>query len=343
MLMLSLSIILFLGCSSEDEEAPLNQVSNPPINELAEKYFSIENSTYVNEEMPSSTIDAPLEGVLYNDKALSNGGNYITISSSTQYQKFLLGIEGVSGYYEVNTMNEMQAESSILKNEVHEYFTYTIPLIYSVNLSEDITIVICGVTIDGYITRGYEAECSIVETIPGDLLINLVFDQDKDVDLHLIMPSGEEIYYGHRGYYTTDAETGNRVQVYGLDKDSNPACDIDGLNNENISIPAEYIEKGTYIIKVNMYSNCDYSVPLNYMLQARYKGNLLPNELAGGDNPVRGYYPSDAGRGDHTQVMKFVINDGIELESDIATYKSTIDLVPIPVSEEAKNKLMMAE
>lgn len=330
LLMMFAGIMTFNACSSDDDNGG---ASNP----IEESYFTIEEGTFVADQMPTSTTDASLDGVYCNNQALSNGGNFITISSTTEYDRFYVGIDGIDGYYDIDAASlSTRADGQV------EYFTYTIPLYYSVDLGDNFTLVISGVTVTGYITQPYTQEITHVESLSGDLLINLVFDQPKDVDLHLIMPSGREIYYGNRGDYGED-ENGNYVQLFGLDHDSNPACNIDNLNNENISIPAEFVQKGEYTVIVNLYSNCDHSVPVNYSLQARYKGNLLEN-LLDGANPIRGYYAANASNHDRTVVMKFKLTEGIDVENEEYNPEEPANQRRmLPLTPSAKAKLMMKE
>lgn len=59
----------------------------------------------------------------------------------------------------------------------------------------------------------------------GDVQVTLSWNADSDVDLHVVDPSGEEIYWSNR----RSASGGQ------LDLDSNAACAIDGVRNENIT------------------------------------------------------------------------------------------------------------
>ena len=97
-------------------------------------------------------------------------------------------------------------------------------------------------------------------------------------------------------------------QVYGLDKDSNASCYIDGLNNENIFIPAEYLEAGQYTVKVNMYENCDRQIPTSWSVTVRYQGRLIENSTPGYGNPATGAYPVDAPAGDFTTAFTFYLS-----------------------------------
>ncbi len=81
----------------------------------------------------------------------------------------------------------------------------------------------------------------------GEVQVGITWDTATDVDLHVIEPSGEEIYYSH-----STSETGGT-----LDLDSNPGCSIDGINAENIFWPEGQAPAGDYTVRVNMYSDCD--------------------------------------------------------------------------------------
>ncbi len=81
----------------------------------------------------------------------------------------------------------------------------------------------------------------------GEVQVGITWNTATDVDLHVIEPSGEEIYYAH----TTSATGGS------LDLDSNPGCNIDGVNTENIFWPDGQAPPGDFTVRVNMYDDCE--------------------------------------------------------------------------------------
>lgn len=86
------------------------------------------------------------------------------------------------------------------------------------------------------------------EVITGKVQVSVSWDTLTDVDLHVVEPTGEEIYYG------------NLVSSSGgqLDLDSNPACFIDGINNENVSWPSGITPpEGEYIVRVDFWEDCE--------------------------------------------------------------------------------------
>lgn len=239
-------------------------------------YFEISNAEYHTGTIPSA-LCGRLEDVLMNASALSGGMNIITVSSSTKYDSFYVGIEGVGGYY------EYVPERAALENGL---YTYTIPLEYSQNLNRDITVNISGRS-SNCLTEVYSRKITFVESRKGALSIVLTFDNAKDLDLHLVTPSNQHVYwYNNASIY--DYEKEEWVVTVSIDHDSNCGCRIDGLNNENIVIPQEFIEPGEYKVYVDLFSNCGVNVATRWMCAVRYNGELLENEA--GSNPASGFF-----------------------------------------------------
>lgn len=280
-----MGLIIAISCDSDD---------NDKVSELEKNYFSIENAVYHAGNMPAATTTNRIQGLSINNRALSGGMNFITIVSPMTYNRFFVAAKNVDGYWEYKPMTTRANR---------EYVTYTIPVMYSTEYDSNIVMLISGETEDGDITEPYEAQITYVDSESGDLNINLTFSNAKDIDLHLFTPSDNHIYYNNRG---GSVEVNGKVVSFGLDHDSNADCDIDNLNNENIYIPAELIEPGTYRVVVDMYLNCDRSTATNWSIVARYKGEVV--RVTSGSNPATGVYPVGAGDDDMTTVMTFTIS-----------------------------------
>jgi len=80
----------------------------------------------------------------------------------------------------------------------------------------------------------------------GDVKVSVSWNSETDVDLHAFEPNGEHIYYGN-----PKSSSGGQ-----LDLDSNPGCNIDGIQNENIVWPEDMAPNGEYTVKVHMYKDC---------------------------------------------------------------------------------------
>ena len=100
---------------------------------------------------------------------------------------------------------------------------------------------------DGAVGPFSTVSFDVIQVGTGDVQVTLSWDADSNVDLHVVDPSGEEIYFGNR----MSASGGN------LDRDSNPACSIDGIRNENTFWPVGAAPRGTYVVRVNYWAGCD--------------------------------------------------------------------------------------
>ena len=313
-----LSLLMLQSCITNGDNP--STPSTPTANAL-EEILTIEGATYHEGAMPAATTTDQITGVNFNARALQGGSNFVTINSDVTYTKFYVSIKGVPGYYEYVPTATTRAS-----------IYYVIPLLFAETYNDNTTFYVSGEEEDGDITEPYEGEISFEDTQIGDLNVTLTFDQLKDVDLHLYTPSGNHIYYAARGgsYTLTDGSTVS----YGLDHDSNAACNIDGLNNENIFIPAELIEAGTYTVVVDMYSNCaPQNAPTNWSVIVRYQGQAIVPTF--GANPVSGTYATNCGNGDMTTVMKFQLTAPaaargaakVITNSFVATPTSDLDMV----------------
>lgn len=240
LLVLALFAIQFQSCSSDDETESTS--------ELEKNYLSIENAVYNSGSFPTATTEETLDGIDMSTQVMNGAMNYISIITEKKIQKFFIGVKGVSGFWEYSP-------TSTTTRAATDYNTYVIPVMMSQSYTGNSTIVLSGQLDNGDVTAPVENEVFYIETMPGEVEVKLAFSNSKDVDLHLYTPSGQHIYYGDRGgsYTTDDGET----ITYGLDIDSNAGCSLDHVNKENIYIPSELVQSGTYTVVVNMFDNCD--------------------------------------------------------------------------------------
>jgi uncharacterized protein YfaP (DUF2135 family) len=91
--------------------------------------------------------------------------------------------------------------------------------------------------------------------------VTLRFAQPEDLDLHVIEPGGCEVFYG------------NRTCVGSLDLDSNPACNLDNVDTENVIYPpadaGTTAPHGLYTVRVDLYDNCDQATSIPYEVIVR--------------------------------------------------------------------------
>lgn len=319
LLVVALFAIQFTSCSRDDE-----------VSDLEKYYFSIENAVYNKGKFPSATTEVTIDGIDMSSQVMNGAMNYISVVTEKNIKKFFIGVKGVKGFWEYisSTMNDNSTDN-----------TYIIPVMMSQLYTGNATIILSGLLDNGEVTTPVEKDVFYIETMPGAIEVKLAFSNNKDVDLHLYTPSGEHIYYGNRGgTYMTDE--GEEV-TYGLDIDSNPGCYIDGVNKENIYIPSELIQSGTYTVVVDMYENCDPSIPTSWSIVARYQGDLITP--TSGVNPASGVYPAGAGNGDMTRVMTFTIDEKKLTRSVGAKHFLPSSFKPIPLTDTDKMKMEETE
>ncbi|WP_426196833.1 hypothetical protein [Massilia sp. DWR3-1-1] len=126
---------------------------------------------------------------------------------------------------------------------------------------------------DGTLSQPVLANATFLRVGSGPLQISLSFDHSDDVDLHVVTPGNEEIFYASR----SDATGGQ------LDLDSNAGCRLDHVNNENIVWAADAQPRaGRYKVRVDLYESCSQA-PVNYTLKvvncgvvSTYTGSFVP-------------------------------------------------------------------
>lgn len=266
-LLLAVSILV-VACTKNEEttiEPVIEPVIEPTIEPTINNFFNIADAILVEKEMPEPTSDQTIT-VTMNENAIAGGSLFVTVFSEVAVQKILVGLKGQAGYYEViPTQNPDNSYSFILLID------------QNIDLGEEnsFNIQIAIVDENGDISQIGENAVQLIEVGTGELQVSLTFDNDKDVDLHLIEPGGIGGWYdNHHIFYAYY----RRISINGgeLDLDSNPQCYIDGINNENITYgDSAYVAPGTYKVYVDMYQNCDETIPTNYMVTVNFGGQLI--------------------------------------------------------------------
>lgn len=279
--------------------------------------------------MPEATTKLPTEqGELIADETFAPGGSsYFSLNTTEELENIYIGVEGKEGYYEMNAADVL----TTVPSRTTYMFNYQFILLISQQFTANVTLRIVIQTIDG---RFYFLtwEVRLIEVGIGELQISLAFSNAKDVDLHVIEPNGNIIFFGSRQpwLFTTDSTPNiSEGQIIGLDLDSNPGCNIDNVNKENIYFPAEYVQKGTYTVLVDMFSNCDENIATDWTVRVNYRGQLIRPDT--GTNPANGTFPigtpsNGAYRPNMPVAMTFTINEGIEVP---VISRSSNDIYPV--------------
>jgi len=303
------AIVLLIACNKDKQ---------PTIN----NFFNIQNASLISKAMPEATSSTLLD-VMMNPSVIAGGSSFVTVKAPVNISKVLVGIREQFGYYELVPNSRVQTVN------------FTMLINQNIDLGEGTTfpLLVAIIDNDGKVSEIWENEIKLIEVGTGTLQVSLSFNQNKDVDLHLIEPNGEHIYYGN-----SISDNGGE-----LDLDSNAGCSIPTIpvNNENITYGEEaYVEPGTYKVYVDMWSNCSpQDAPTTYTVTVFYGGSLIAAQT--GTNPFSATFPADEPSnhgGDNIEeqlnpVMTFVIPDHGQ--------KKTKSFEPKPLSESAMEKLSM--
>jgi len=318
-IMVALTFSFFMGCSSDDDKNDDN------VNVIGEHYFKIDGATYHKGKLPSGTANL-ISGLNVTKKVVNGGSTIVSFSSATKLSKMNISVNGTDTYFYEVPLNAIEKKSDTSKD-----YEYQVLLLINQDIDYEYFHVYMSFTAaDGQISNVTEGDrIDIVKAGTGDLQVTLSWDQEDDLDLHIIDPDGEHIYWYNElvirkgkfefdfwvymiGKYTdhdvskfdyNNSEDRNALKDYKdefeaiddtsemyivgrqnyvidnpdalyafLDIDSNAACSIDGIKNENIFFA--HPKNGTYTIAVNLYEKCQMNTAgAKYSVTLNYKGN----------------------------------------------------------------------
>jgi len=176
--------------------------------------------------------NGPAAAVAGISTAVNGGSAGVDVSAPAEFQRVYIYSPAASGYYDVQLPPGLTLADLVL------------------NLKPDVrpgTIrVRYGAEGNGAVGPYAEQSLRVLGVGTGDVQVSIAWTGKTDIDLHVIDPNDEEIYYGHK-----TAASGGR-----LDLDSNAACQLDNKNNENVYFPKDNSPHGDYKVAVNYYDDC---------------------------------------------------------------------------------------
>ena len=214
---------------------------------------------------PPAAGSGPTLTLSTNGSVIPGGSALVSLTGDQQFTTVIVSVVGTTGYYRL-TLPTASLTAELL-----------------VSLAQSLT----GTSLNWQFGAGTGAAVGPYTTTPadivtvgtGDVQVTLSWNTVADVDLHVVDPSGEEIYYFH-----PQAASGGE-----LDLDSNAGCESDGPRNENITWPTNGAPSGTYRVLVDYWDNCtatstDYSVTVNVKGQSpqTFTGNFTGEGDQGG-------------------------------------------------------------
>jgi hypothetical protein len=188
---------------------------------------------------PTMGVDAstPLAGQPYR----------LDVTASSEFNKVYLSVDGVDGYWEL----DLPASVS--------FITLAVTLANNPPSTNFTTLTQVGGA--GGVSTAARTPTVVTSLDDADIAVTLTWQGASDVDLHVIDPHENEVYYAN-----TETEEGGR-----LDLDSNAGCAIDNINQETISWPQGTAPDGTYLVSVHYYDDCGQETA-PYTVTVRKKG-----------------------------------------------------------------------
>jgi hypothetical protein len=244
-LVLVLTVLIPVGCGSDstgpDEESMAQYI-------LGLQTATGTRATFNNSDAPQAGTGVSLN-VTYLGETIIGGTSQASVTSSQQFQRVVVTIEGVKGYYELMLPSATTSATMLVtfaQDPPRQNFT---------------TKYAGGASGNAAIGAYSDAPVALMSVGTGEIQISVSWDAPTDVDLHVVEPGGVDIYYGN----PTSPSGGE------LDLDSNPACFIDGVNNENITWGVATPPRGTYTVRLDYFDACG-EVRTNYVVTVNIRG-----------------------------------------------------------------------
>jgi hypothetical protein len=224
---------------------------------------------------PPSAASGPTLNATVPPQAINGGSSEVSLTSGDQFSVIIIAVDGQTDYYQLMLPSAATSANLVVT------LAQTIPASFTLSVAAGTS----ATTIGAYASQAV----ALVSVGTGDVQVSVSWNSAADVDLHVVDPSGEEIYYGN----DMSASGGQ------LDLDSNAGCGTDQPRNENVTWADGTAPSGTYIVRLDYWSNCS-AASTNYVVTVYVKGRA-PQTYTGTFTGS-----GDAGGlGDGTQITTF--------------------------------------
>ena len=205
---------------------------------------------------PPAASNGPASTVSGNGNVVEGGSNSFEVTSSNSFQKIIVSVNTPAGATASASVGFPQVTAGVAQG----FFELTLPnsvtsqfiiVNFGANIPvEGFTLQFQCVSADGAVGAISQVQTTVLEAdTSGSLQVSVTWDAASDVDLHLVEPNANEIFWG-----APTSPSGGVLNI-----DSNAACEIDNVNTENISYPSGTPQLGQYIVRVDYFSSCSVS------------------------------------------------------------------------------------
>jgi hypothetical protein len=202
-----------------------------------------------NAFLPEGSAGGPAVTITESSTIINGGSLQVPVTASAEFEQLLVGVATVDGpaqgYYEISMPEPATSATVVLT------IAQALP---GNSIAFDIAAVGGG-------TQGVPSQqaAGVVPVGAGDVQVSVSWDVDSDVDLHMVDPNGNEIYWR--------AMTAPSGGV--LDLDSNADCELDHTRNENITFTDA--PPGEYTVRVDYFDACRVD-RTNYVVTVQLPG-----------------------------------------------------------------------
>lgn len=224
------------GCGNDDQLFVTPELETY----LARVTVDAVNADYF-EGSPPAPGNGPSVTTPANTRIITGGSLQVELVASEPFVTAAIQVDGVDGYYLVTIPQSKAAAGMVVT------VAGLVP-----ELEFDYLVAVAGP--DGEFGPWSRTTMDAIEVAGGDIQVSVTWDTEADVDLHVVDPSGNEIYFGNR-----TASGGE------LDIDANAACSTSNIFQENIGWPQGNAASGSYVVRVEYWDACG-AVETNYVV-----------------------------------------------------------------------------
>lgn len=172
---------------------------------------------------------------------INGGSSQQSLTAGSAFTRVIVSVAGFQDYYELTLPAGTTSEGILLSANPNAFAT-NLQFRYAVADAQ------------GVGTYAYQS-VRFLRVGTGDIQISVAWTDSADVDLHVVDPNGERIYFGHR----------NSASGGTLDLDANAACGRNHfddnsppafVSNENVVWPTGDAIPGNYTVILDYWSNC---------------------------------------------------------------------------------------
>lgn len=229
--------LLVLASAACAGGTPIDAFPSPPVDRLIRSVAAnggpVVTPVLQTAPTPTETAGAPTLTTTAIGAVINGGSAPITVTSTQAMTRLFVTASGYDGYWEVPLPSGTTTQNLVLT------MADTLP-------SSQVRILVRA-EINGQVTPAALSNFRTVRVGSGDVQVSVAWTGASDVDLYTTSPQGDRVFFGN----TRGASGG------ALDLDSNAACSIDNVNNENIVWPRNAAPRGTYRVEVALFSQCN--------------------------------------------------------------------------------------